>query len=653
MDPLAEAFLPVLLVLSLAVFLPWISSTNPWARWVGAWLTILLMGRYLFWRATETLPELAPDPMVLGAWAFFVVEVIGSFAGVLLLHVLSRTLDRSAEATAHPVETHPGGPPLIDLLIPTYNEQEEILYRTIVGAMSQDYPRFRVWVLDDGKRAWLREMCERLGANYRIRGDNSHGKAGNMNATFWHLMSLPEPPDAIGVLDADFVATPLFLRRAAALFHDPKVALVQTPQHFFNPDPIQLNLGDAARVPDEQRFFFDVVLASKDAHGTAFSCGTSSIVRADCLARIGGFPTESVTEDILLSIKLTGIGHKTAYLNEPLTAGLAPEGLQEYLTQRGRWCLGTMQIVRTPWGPFSRGAGTPLLMRMHTMDTVLFWTMTPILRILCLLMPVLYWWTGLVVVQTDLHGLISNLGPYWICCVIFLGWVSRGTNVPLLADGMSLLVARESLRASAVGLFGNRNQKFKVTAKGATRDRTVVQWSLAGWFLAIAALTVAGMVLRLVLGPIEGTPPAAEAMNLFWSIYNIIMLAVASLMCVEAPRYRREERFLAGEAAKLRLEGRVVEAVLEDISLLGCRLRLPAGSRPAADARVAVAIAEVGEVPALVRAVGPDHCQLVFEADAAQRAALVRKLFSGRYRHSVTTLRPFAFMGILFRKAFM
>jgi len=652
MDPLAEAFIPLLLVLCLAAFLPWVSSTHPWARWVGAWLTILLMGRYLFWRATETLPELALDPMVLGAWGFFVVEIVGSFAGVLLLHVLSRTLDRSAEATAHPVESHPGGPPLIDLLIPTYNEQEEILYRTIVGAMSQDYPRFRVWVLDDGKRPWLRVMCEELGANYRIRPDNSHGKAGNMNATFWHLMALEEKPDAIGVLDADFVATPLFLRRAAALFHDPKVALVQTPQHFFNPDPIQLNLGDAARVPDEQRFFFDVVLASKDAHGTAFSCGTSSIVRADCLARIGGFPTESVTEDILLSIKLTGLGLKTAYLNEPLTAGLAPEGLQEYLTQRGRWCLGTMQIVRTPWGPFSRGANTPLLMRLHTMDTVLFWTMTPILRILCLLMPVLYWWTGLVVVQTDLHGLISHLGPYWVCCVIFLGWVSHGTNVPILADGMSLLVARESLRASAVGLFGDKNQKFKVTAKGATRDRTVVQWSLAGWFLAIAVLTLAGMLLRVALGPIEGTPPAAEAMNLFWSLYNIIMLGVAGLMCVEAPRYRREERFIADEQADIRFAGRLVQAWLEDVSLLGCRVRLERMPHMAEGDRLMVDIAQVGAVPARVRALGDGHCQLVFETDAAQRAALVRKLFSGRYRHSVTVLRPMAFVGILFRKAF-
>lgn len=651
MEALGPFLLPCLLVLCLAALLPWVPSDNPHARFIGSTLTIVLLLRYLYWRSTETLPAPSLEPLALLAWGFYLIELLGSLAGLILLHVLSRTLDRSAEATEHPVESHPGGPPLIDVLIPTYNEQEEILYRTVVNALAQDYPRFRVWVLDDGRRPWLAQMCERLGAGYRTRGDNSHGKAGNMNATFQYLMTLPEPPDVIAVLDADFIATPPFLRRAAALLHDPKTALVQTPQHFFNPDPIQLNLGEPARVPDEQRFFFDVLLASKDAHGTAFSCGTSSLVRAGCLARIGGFPTESVTEDILLSVKLSGLGYRTAYLNEPLTAGLAPEGLQEYLTQRGRWCLGTMQLVRTPWGPLSRGP-TPWLMRLHTLDTVLFWTVTPVLRIFCILVPLLYWWTGLVLLRADISGLVAYLGPYWLCCVIFLGWTSRGTNVPILADAMSLLVTREALRASAVGLFGSRNQKFKVTAKGATRDRRMVQWSLAGPFLLLAGLTLGGIVLRLATGPIDNTPPGIEAMTLFWSLYNIVMLSVAALMCVEAPRYRKEERFIAMEPARVSIGGRGATVTIENLSLQGCRFSAWNVPRLRLGDRLVIDIPEVGQVVAEVRGMSVGTYQAMLHPDAAQRAALVRKLFSGRYRQSVTTLRPLEFAGILWRRAF-
>ena len=43
--------------------------------------------------------------------------------------------------------------PLVDVLIPTYNEDLSIIERSIVGALALDHPRIRVWLLDDGRRA--------------------------------------------------------------------------------------------------------------------------------------------------------------------------------------------------------------------------------------------------------------------------------------------------------------------------------------------------------------------------------------------------------------------------------------------------------------------------------------------------------------------
>ena len=85
-----------------------------------------------------------------------------------------------------PTATRPGSKPqrplpLVDVFICTYNEEEAILERTIIGALSMDYPRYRVWVLDDGRRAWLEALCERLGSGYLTRPDNAHAKAGNIN----------------------------------------------------------------------------------------------------------------------------------------------------------------------------------------------------------------------------------------------------------------------------------------------------------------------------------------------------------------------------------------------------------------------------------------------------------------------------------------
>src|ERR1700734_2196241 len=162
--------------------------------------------------------------------------------------------------------------------------------------MAMRYPHLRVWVLDDGRREWLADLCEKLGCGYIARAENKHAKAGNINHALSHLERLEPRAEFITVLDADFVPMPNFLDRAMALFRLPTVGLVQTPQNFINPDPVQVNLGAERLLPDEQRFFFDVVLPARDAWGTAFCCGTSAVIRLDPLLAIGGFPTDSVTE---------------------------------------------------------------------------------------------------------------------------------------------------------------------------------------------------------------------------------------------------------------------------------------------------------------------------------------------------------------------
>ena len=212
-----------------------------------------------------------------------------------------------------------------------------------------------------------------LGANYLTRTGNAHAKAGNINNGLLHVASLDQPPDFVAILDADFVPMPNFLDRTLPLFRDQDVGVVQTPQHFINPDPLQSNLAATRVWPDEQRYFFDVVMASKDAWGAAFCCGTSSVIRFPALWSIGGLPTGSVTEDYLLTLRLKAEGYRTVYLNERLSLGLAPEGLKEYITQRSRWALGFAQICRGPLGPLRPGNGLTLIDRISLIDTFLYW----------------------------------------------------------------------------------------------------------------------------------------------------------------------------------------------------------------------------------------------------------------------------------------
>jgi len=331
-----EAFRSAFLILLIAMaILPWFNRNNTFVRTAAIALCLVLGWRYMLWRIFETIP--APDNPVdfLTGIVFVAVEAIAMLGTTASQIFLTRTRSRTAEADRNvPKLLTKSKLPRVDILICTYNEDRDILERTIVGTLAINYPNFRPWVCDDGRRAWLKALCETHNVGYLTRDDNAHAKAGNINAALQKLAALDSQPDFIAILDADFIPLPDFLTRTLALEDD--VGIVQTPQHFFNPDPIQSNLALTKVWPDEQRFFFDIVLASKDAWNAAFCCGTSSIIRFDALQSIGGFPTGSVTEDYLVSLRLREKGFRTVYLNEILSLGLAPEGLAEYTGQRSR-----------------------------------------------------------------------------------------------------------------------------------------------------------------------------------------------------------------------------------------------------------------------------------------------------------------------------
>ena len=288
--------------------------------------------------------------------------------------------------------------------------------------------------------------------------------------------------------------TPRFLKRAMTLFRDPTIGVVQTPQHFVNPDPIQINLGATKFWPDEQRYFFDIVMPAKDAWSAAFCCGTSSIIRMRPLMEIGGFPTDSVTEDYLLTLRLKEKGFSTAYLNEPLTYGLAPEGLKEYITQRSRWCLGFMQIARGRSGPLSTRSALAWLDRLSLVEVFLNWTAVYVSRAVGLTIPIVSLAFDIHPFQASLRDVAIRFLPYWLWNGLAMHWLSNGRIVPILSDVSQIIVMPQILRAVVAGLLRPQGHKFQVTAKGGDRTRWFVEWGVMRPFAILIGLSIAAIV---------------------------------------------------------------------------------------------------------------------------------------------------------------
>src|SRR5215471_17942687 len=233
-------------LIALALFAGLIGSMRPLIIFLSCFASM----RYFYWRITSTINfATAPDStlsiLLLGA------EIYG--LAILFLGYF-QTIEVQPRTAKPPIRF-----PSVDVFITTYNESIDIVRRTLTGAMAIDYPSKTVYVLDDGHRPEIREMTERFGALYLSRPTNEHAKAGNLNYALQHTNG-----KLIATFDADHIPVRGFLNRTVAFFDDPQVALVQTAQTFFNPDPFEKNLGLAGTIPPEQHFFYRVIQPGND-----------------------------------------------------------------------------------------------------------------------------------------------------------------------------------------------------------------------------------------------------------------------------------------------------------------------------------------------------------------------------------------------------
>jgi cellulose synthase (UDP-forming) len=607
---------------------PLLRRDSTLARSLMTGMSFVLLVRYFMWRVTQTLPPLGFTADFLAGYPFMLAEAASLAAVCLSLLFLSRTIDRSADVKAGTGKVAAAAPtPLVDVFICTYNEEKAILERTIIGATGLEHGNYRVWVLDDGRRLWLKRLTEELGCRYLTRPDNRHAKAGNINHALCHVAGLREKPEFISILDADFVPMPDFLTRATGLMEDESVAVVQTPQHFINPDPIQSNLAATEVWPDEQRFFFDILMPAKDAWGVAFCCGTSSVIRFSRLMEIGGFPIDSVTEDYLVTLRLKERGYRTIYLNERLTLGLAPEGLKEYITQRGRWCLGLMQIVRGRSGPLSQQSKLTFIDRLSLVDAFMSWAAVYGAKILGLVVPWLYLLFGIKAVYADLAELLKYFLPFYIWHAFTMGWISRGRSLAIMTDVSQYIAAPAVLKAVVTGLVKPQGHKFKVTAKGGDRNQRFVEWPLLRLYGAALLITLLAIAYAFILN-LRGEIIAYGGLALAWSMYNCVVLAIVCFICIEQPRRRKAERVERDEPVLMHHGNDPRLVRMADISITGARFIDPA---PPAVGTVLRCNVYGQNVSATVVRRTSDGFGVRFEETIATRVRLVRAFYSGEY----------------------
>ncbi len=511
-------------------------------------VALLLSLAYLTWRALDTLN--------LGVWWISIPLLLLEAHAVLGLGLFASSLwDLDA---LPPAAKRSRTCSRIAVLIPTYNEPEEILLPTIAAAVSMRL-RHQTWVLDDGDRLEVARLAGRLGAHYLARPTHEHAKAGNVNYALPRVNA-----DLVVILDADHVASADFLGATIGYFDDPRVALVQTPQDFYNLESFE-HRDDF----NEQRLFYRAILPGRNRWNAAFCCGTGSVLRVAALREVGGLAVETVTEDIHTTIRLHRRGWKTVYHNQVLSRGLAAGDAVQYYGQRLRWGTGAMQVLRTENPAFV--SGLSVMQRISYLATLLGW-FDAWRSLGYLLAPMVVLWTAAVPIRSPLLVFAPIFLLTFLVQRYALHRLSRGTSPQLIGTVFELVRMPANLRATWQ-LLAPRKAPFRVTPKGRVgerRSRMPVAPLL--WWLLLASLVTLAWTVATMLGltPLHYSVPWLAYGSLFWLLVNSGLLVVA-MAPIRSRRFGAERRAAVrfDVDAAARLGDRKVQ--LTDASLTGVR----------------------------------------------------------------------------------
>ncbi len=316
------------------------------ANGVGAWIATVFAywtnHYFVFGSAFAlTLGLILLIPLVLIAMAR-----IEEIAAVAFGRSPRRLLVKDAAVTA-------SGPfPKVSIHVPAYYEPPEMLKQTLDAVSRLDYPNFECVVIINNTpdpEFWqpIQDHCRTLGERFKfINAEKVTGfKAGALRIAMDRTAADAE---IIGVIDADYVVDPDWLKDLVPAFADPRVGLVQAPQDHRDDDRSLMHYV----MNGEYAGFFDIGMVQRNEENAIIVHGTMCLIRRAAMDMAGGWAGDTICEDTDLGLAIQEHGWLTHYTNHRYGRGLLPDTYEAFKKQRHRWAYGGFQIVKKHWRRF-------------------------------------------------------------------------------------------------------------------------------------------------------------------------------------------------------------------------------------------------------------------------------------------------------------
>ncbi len=487
-------------------------------------ISMVVSGRYLWWRCTATVNTDSVLGLILSL-LLLLAEIYAFIVMLLGYFQVCWVLDRKV----YPLPDDQMLWPHIDIYIPTYNESLDVIKPTVFAATNLQWPadKLHIYVLDDGSRDFVESFAVQAGVGYIRRTEHNHAKAGNIN----HAMGKTSG-EFITIFDCDHVPSSDFLLKTVGwLVKDAKIALVQTPHHFYSPDPFEKNWHLDRRIPIENALFHDFIQKGNDTWNATMFCGSSAVIRRSALEEIGGIAVETVTEDAHTSLKLNRLGYSSAFIDEPLASGLSTDTLAAHIGQRIRWARGMIQIFRLDNPLF--GKGLILAQRLCFLNAMIHF-LHGLPRLIFLVAPLPYMFANVYVIYATVAAIFAYVIPHMVHSTLTNHQLQRGFRFPFLGAVYETVLSWYILLPTTVALLMPHKGKFNVTAKGAVIGQKYLDWTISRPYWILIALNMAGLAVGFYKGFFDPDPEYVTlAINMGWIVYNLMILGAAMGCAVE------------------------------------------------------------------------------------------------------------------------
>ncbi|KPF96764.1 glycosyl transferase family 2 [Rhodopseudomonas sp. AAP120] len=332
------------------------------AHGVGAWAATVFAywaGHYFVFGSAFalTLGMILLTPLVIIALAR--IEEIAAVAfGRKPRRLITRALTDAQQAKIQQDKTRPADAahfPKVSIHVPAYFEPPEMLKQTLDALARLDYPNFECVVIinntpDPAFTQPIQDHCRELGERFKfINAEKVQGfKAGALRIAMERTAADAE---IIGIIDADYVVTPDWLKDLVPAFDDPRVGLVQAPQEHRDGDRSLMHYI----MNGEYAGFFDIGMVQRNEYNGIIVHGTMCLIRRAAMDMAGGWSSDTICEDSDLGLEIMEHGWLTHYTNTRYGFGLLPDTYEAFKKQRHRWAYGGFQIIKKHWRRFMPG----------------------------------------------------------------------------------------------------------------------------------------------------------------------------------------------------------------------------------------------------------------------------------------------------------